>query len=171
VEELLPQVFEWARSANPSQPLTSGVWVGDWSSHDRLTPIQRVQIEQSDILSFHNYASPEEFEERVTWLERYGRPLFCTEYMARSVGSTFASILPVAQRHNVTAINWGFVQGKSQTHLPWDSWQTPYLSGAPAVWFHEVLHTDGTPFDAREVQVIREMTCEGLKARGAKAGS
>jgi GH35 family endo-1,4-beta-xylanase len=26
VQELLPKVFEWARSANPSQPLTSGLW-------------------------------------------------------------------------------------------------------------------------------------------------
>src|SRR5262245_6269662 len=26
VRALLPQVFEWARSANPTQPLTSGIW-------------------------------------------------------------------------------------------------------------------------------------------------
>ena len=28
VELLLPQAFDWARSANPTQPLTSGVWMG-----------------------------------------------------------------------------------------------------------------------------------------------
>ena len=29
---LLPQVFAWARSAHPTQPLTSGLWHGDWTS-------------------------------------------------------------------------------------------------------------------------------------------
>ena len=28
---LLPQVFQWARAAGVEQPLTSGVWKGDWS--------------------------------------------------------------------------------------------------------------------------------------------
>jgi hypothetical protein len=170
VEQLLPQVFNWARGANPSQPLTSGVWFGDWSSPDKLTAIQRTQIEESDILSFHNYESPDDFEQRVTWLQRYGRPLLCTEYMARGAGSTFKGILPVARLHNVAAINWGFVQGKSQTHFPWDSWQSPYVSAPPLVWFHEILHTDGTPYDDDEVQVIRAMAGVKPKTLAAKAG-
>jgi hypothetical protein len=29
---LLPKVFEWARAVDPLQPLTSGVWQGDWSA-------------------------------------------------------------------------------------------------------------------------------------------
>lgn len=171
VNLLLPQVFRWARSANPSQPLTSGVWAGDWSSPDQLTSIQRTQIDQSDILSFHNYASAEEFAQRVTWLQRYGRPVLCTEYMARGAGSTFENILSVARHHNVAAINWGFVQGKSQTHLPWDSWQNPYTSGPPTIWFHEVLHNDGTPYSEHEVRLIAKMSGVALKARAATAGA
>lgn len=171
VERLLPDVFKWARSERPCQPLTSGVWAGDWSAPEKLTPIQRTQIEQSDVLSFHNYAPPEEFEQRVTWLQKYGRPVLCTEYMARCAGSTFESILPVARQHKVAAINWGFVQGKSQTHLPWDSWQSPYVSGPPPIWFHEILHADGTPYDEQEVQVIRDMARIKLKARAATARS
>jgi len=46
---LLPQVFAWARSVHPVQPLTSGVWSGDWSSLDTMTPMARAQIEQSDV--------------------------------------------------------------------------------------------------------------------------
>src|SRR6266700_7331098 len=58
VLDLLPKVFAWARSAHPSQPLTSGLWEGDWSSPDKLDPIAGVQFEESDVLSFHNYNWP-----------------------------------------------------------------------------------------------------------------
>jgi hypothetical protein len=158
VVKLLPQVFQWARSANPSQPLTSGVWKGDYSSDDKLDPMQRIQLEQSDIITFHNYDNEVEFERRIKWLQRYNRPIICTEYMARSNGSTFQKILPIAKRYNVGAINWGLVMGKTQTHLPWDSWQHPYVGREPAVWFHEVFRTDGTPYSAEEVNLIRQIT-------------
>lgn len=158
VLELLPRVFEWARSANPSQPLTSGLWEGDWSSPEKLDPIARVQFEQSDVLSFHNYSWPENFEMHVRWLERYHRPIICTEYMARSVGSTFDTILPIAKAHHGAAINWGFVAGKSQTYFPWDSWEKPYVLQPPPVWFHDIFHPDGTPYREREIEIIREAT-------------
>ena len=38
---LLPLVFVWARSVHPVQPLTSGVWSGDWSSLNKMTPMAR----------------------------------------------------------------------------------------------------------------------------------
>jgi hypothetical protein len=163
---LLPQVFEWARSARPSQPLTSGLWEGaDWSSPAKLDPIARVQLEQSDILSFHNYGWPEDFEQHVLALETYHRPLICTEYMARGAGSTFDTILPVAKKHNVAAFNWGLVLGKTQTNLPWDSWQRPYVSNQPQIWFHEVFYPDGKPYREREVSLIRELTGRGRPAQ------
>ena len=158
VLELLPKVFAWARSAHPSQPLTSGLWEGDWSSPEKMDPIAGVQFEQSDILTFHNYAWPEDFEKHVRWLEQYKRPVLCTEFMARSVGSTFDTILPIAKQHHVAAINWGFVVGKTQTNLPWDSWQKPYVLAQPPVWFHEVLYPDGRPYRQREADLIRELT-------------
>jgi Cellulase (glycosyl hydrolase family 5) len=158
VLKLLPQVFEWARSAVPSQPLTSGIWSGDWSSLESLSPIQRVQLEQSDVISFHNYSWPEDFEKRVDELERYHRPILCTEFMARPMGSTFDAILPIAKRHHVAGINWGLVAGKTQTYLPWDSWQRPYVVEEPPVWFHEVFHPDGHPYREREIAIIRELS-------------
>jgi Cellulase (glycosyl hydrolase family 5) len=158
VVSLLPQVFEWARSMNPTQPLTSGVWEGDWSSPAKLGPMERIQLEQSDVISFHNYDWPEEFEKQVRWLEAYHRPIICTEFMARPVGSTFDAILPIAEKHNVGAINWGFVVGKTQTNLPWDSWSRPYTLEKPPVWFHEVLYPDGKPYRERETSIIRELT-------------
>jgi len=155
---LLPKVFAWARSANPSQPLTSGLWEGDWSSPETFDAITHIQFEQSDVLSFHNYGWPEDFEQHVRWLESYHRPIICTEYMARSVGSTFDTILPIAKAHHVAAVNWGFVAGKSQTYFPWDSWERPYVLDPPPVWFHDVLHPDGRPYREREAQIIREVT-------------
>ena len=158
VRKLLPRVFEWARSVNPSQPLTSAVWDGDWSSSEKLNPMQHIQLEQSDVISFHNYSWPEDFETRVEWLENYHRPIICSEYMARSAGSTFDTVLPIAKQHHVAAINWGLVAGKTQTYLPWDSWQRPYVLEKPTIWFHEVFRTDGTPYREQEVKIIRTLT-------------
>jgi hypothetical protein len=158
VRNLLPKAFEWARSVNPSQPLTSGLWEGDWSSPEKLDLIARIQFEQSDVISFHNYNWPDDFEQHVRWLENYHRPILCTEFMARPVGSTFDTILPIAKKHHVAAINWGFVAGKSQTYFPWDSWEKPYVLQPPPVWFHDVLHPDGQPYREREAQIIRELS-------------
>lgn len=164
VRALLPQVFEWARSANPTQPLTSGIWIGDWASHDGLSEMARIQTENSDVISFHNYSWPEDFEKRVVQLERYHRPLLCTEYMARGAGSTFDTILPIARNHNVAMINWGLVAGKSQTYLPWDSWQRPYVIEQPTVWFHDIFHQDGTPYREQEVKLIKDASRQGVTA-------
>jgi hypothetical protein len=161
IAALLPQVYSWARAQNPLQPLTSGLWKGDWVAHDAASAFELIQIEQSDVLSLHNYSWPEDFEHSVRWLQRYHRPILCTEYMARTVGSTFDLILPVARRLRVAAINWGLVLGKTQTNLPWDSWQHPYVDHEPPVWHHDIFRADGTPYRAREVEIIRALTKDG----------
>jgi hypothetical protein len=155
---LLPQAFAWVRSAHPTQPLTSGLWEGDWTTLDKLSAMQKLQLELSDVLSFHNYAKPDDFEKHVVWLQQFHRPILCTEYMARGFGSTFQGILPIAKRYKVAAINWGLVAGKTQTWYPWDSWQKPYIDHEPAVWHHEIFHTDGKPYSEEEVAFIRKMT-------------
>lgn len=156
VVALLPQVFDWARSVHPRQPLTSGVWQGEWSDPKKLEPTARIQIEMSDVVSFHNYDKPEEFKRRILWLEQYHRPILCTEYMARKNGSTFQGILPIAKEYQVAAINWGLVAGKTQTYLPWDSWQHPYTDREPNVWFHEIFRNNGTPYSAEEIAFIKK---------------
>ena len=162
IEELLPKVFEWARSRNPIQPLTSGVWIGrDWSpGAPTLTNLQRIQLAESDVISFHNYDWPEDFERRIAQLRPYGRPLICTEWMARSAGSTVDTVLPIGARENVGMINWGFVQGDIQTHLPWDSWERPYTLQPPTIWFHDLLYPDGRPYRAREAQIFQQLTAQ-----------
>jgi hypothetical protein len=165
VATLLPKVFQFARGGLPSQPLTSGLWKGDWSSPDKLSAIEKLQIELSDIVSFHNYGKPEEFTERVRQLQQYHRPIFCTEYMARPQGSTFQSILPIAKEYKVAAVNWGFAAGKTQTWLPWDSWQHPYIDRQPAVWFHDIFTTEGKPYRQEEVDFISATTKQKAKVK------
>jgi hypothetical protein len=158
---LLSRAFTWARAAHPTQPLTSGVWKDDWSVSEKLGLAAKIQIGMSDVISFHSYDKPEIFEKKLLALQQYHRPLICTEYMARGNGSTFQGTLPIAKKYNVGAINWGLVAGKTQTYLPWDSWQHPYTDREPAVWFHEIFRTNGKPYSPEEVAFIKQITARG----------
>jgi hypothetical protein len=161
VAALLPQVFRWARSVDPVQPLTSAVWDGVWADPLRRSAISGIQLDNSDVITFHSYAEPSEFEARIIELSPQGRPILCTEYMARPLGSTVDGILPIAKRRNVGAFNWGLVSGKTQTILPWDSWDHPYAK-PPEPWFHDLLQPDGRPYRHSEIEAIRMLT-RGLR--------
>jgi hypothetical protein len=154
VANMLSQVFSWARSVDAVQPLTSAVWDGEWADPAQHSLISDIQLDNSDVITFHNYSSPANFESRIGELSPLGRPILCTEYMARTLGSTIDGILPIAKRYNVGAINWGLVAGKTQTYFPWDSWDHPYKS-MPEVWFHDLLQPDGRPYQDTEIQTIR----------------
>ncbi|HYD18687.1 MAG TPA: cellulase family glycosylhydrolase [Patescibacteria group bacterium] len=156
VASLLTDVFKWTRAANPVQPLTSGVWIGEWDDISKINEVQKIQLAESDVISFHNYAPADDFERRMKYLQLHDRPLMLTEYMARTVGSTFEAILPVAKTHKVACYNWGFVQGRTQTHLPWDSWSNAYKD-EPKQWFHEIFRADHTPYVPSEVKFIKDI--------------
>jgi len=156
VMPLLAKTFQWVRSANPTQPLTSGVWAGDWSSDDKLIPLQRVQLFASDVISFHRYTALEETRATVEPLKRFGRPLLCTEYVARGAGSTFESILPYFKQEKIGAYNWGAVAGKTNTIYPWTSWEKPYTE-EPVPWHHDIFRPDGSPYDPKETALIKSL--------------
>lgn len=151
---LLKEVFRWARKVNPSQPLTAGPWEGDWTPA-RLSPINAFMLGQSDVISFHCYDPAEQMQARIAELKKLGRPLLCTEYMARPRGSRFETHLPLMKKEGVAAIAWGFIAGKSQTNYPWDSWQKAYTAEPPE-WFHDVLRADGTPYRPAEAEFLRQ---------------
>jgi hypothetical protein len=167
VEKLLPKVYQWVRSQKPVQPLTSGIWYGNWSHHDSLNTVQKIQIEASDIVSFHNYDDSTSFAQRIEWLKRYKRPIICTEYMARGNGSFFQPQLAIAKQNRVGMYNWGFVDGKSQTIYPWNSWEKTY-TGEPELWFHDIFRNDGTPYRQEEVAYIKALTGAGQKHKHKK---
>lgn len=154
---LLRRAFAWAREVNPTQPLTAGPWKGDWLDSSQTAPITTYMLENSDVITFHSYDDRQTVQRHVAALQRYGRPVICTEYMARPRGSTFEAILPLFREHGVGAYNWGFVAGRSQTIYPWDSWENRYPT-EPPVWFHDIFRTDGTPYRPQEVELIRSLT-------------
>jgi len=159
---LLKKTYEWAREVNPDQPLTTGVWIGEWFDKAKLKSWERYQLEESDIITYHNYGGQADMQKRLEWLRPYGRPILCTEYMARPMNSTFEGVLPYLKEQNVGAYNWGFVSGKSQTIYPWDSWNKVYTA-EPPMWFHDIFRTDGTPYKAEEVAFIRSVTGKAAK--------
>jgi hypothetical protein len=157
VADLLSLAFGWARSVDPSQPLTSGVWDGVWGDPLGRSEIADIQLDNSDVITFHCYDTPVGFEARIAELSPLGRPILCTEYLARTLGSTVDGVLPVAKRNNVGAINWGLVAGKTQTYFPWDSWDHPYTK-APKLWFADLLQPDGRPYRDTEIQTISKLS-------------
>jgi hypothetical protein len=141
---LLQQVFAWVRSARPSQPLTAGIW------HD-YPDLNAAQLAASDIVTFHNYDDAGSLKRQIDDLRAYGRPLICTEYMARTRGSAFATHLPIFRAERVGCLNWGLVSGKTQTRYPW-GWADAEVE--PEVWFHDIFYADGRPYRRDEVNTI-----------------
>jgi hypothetical protein len=148
VMPLLRATFDWAQETNPSQPLTAGVWEDHPMSNEFM-------LENSDIISFHNYEPGQKLEQQILSLKQLGRPLLCTEYMARTRQSTFQNCLPILKKYRVGAYNWGLVSGKTNTIFEWDKPipQTP----EPTVWFHDIFRRDGSPFNQGEVDFIRSL--------------
>ncbi|HTY12074.1 MAG TPA: glycoside hydrolase family 2 TIM barrel-domain containing protein [Bacteroidota bacterium] len=150
---LLRKVFQWARETNARQPVTSGIH--DWA----LVDYNKVQLGQSDIISYHSYGDSAEHRSRIDSLKKFNRPMICSEYMARKFNSTFQTILPMLKREKIIAINWGLVTGKTNTMYAWGD--TTHSDGSePALWFHDVFRRDGRPYKQEEVDVIREMTLD-----------
>jgi len=146
---LLKKVFEWAWSIRPSQPLTCATWYDNKTLND-------FQLTSSDVITIHNYNDVNNLETELIEKQKLGRPVICSEYMARTRNSRFQTHLPVFKKYNVGAINWGFVSGKSNTIYQWD---TPIPDGSePKVWFHDIFRKDGTPFDKNEVDLIKKLT-------------
>lgn len=160
---LIEKTFRWAREAGASQPLTAAPWLTDFSDDAKLSVSDKAMLAGSDIISFHNYAKPEDMRLRVDNLRRYRRPVICSEYMARPLGSTFDPILGYLKAEGGGAYSWGFVSGKSQTIYPWNSWKRNSKS-RPKVWFHDIFDAEGKPYDAEEVAYIRHITGKKPKA-------
>jgi hypothetical protein len=146
---LLVKVFEWAHAVNPDQPVTAGMW--NWT----FEKLNKIQAENSDILTYHNYSEVADHLHVIQLLKINNRPLICTEYMARPRNSTFETIMPMLKKENVGAINWGFVSGKTNTIYAWD---TPIPNGSePKLWFHDIFRKNGQPYKQEEVDLIKKL--------------
>lgn len=147
---LLKDIFTWGREVNPDQPLSAGIWNSD------LTEFNTFQLANSDVITYHDYNPVDVHRKTIDTLKKYGKPLICTEYMARTRNSTFFTIMPMLKANKIAAINWGLVAGKTNTMYAWD---TPMPNGEePKVWFHDIFRKDGTPYDAKETAFIKSLT-------------
>ena len=147
---LLKKVFEWGWEVRPSQPLSVGVW------NVAFSDLNKFQLESSDIITYHNYNGPEDHQAAIDSLKLLNRPMICTEYMARRNNSLFTNITPILAKENVGGINWGLVDGKSNTKYAWDE---PIADGSePKLWFHEIFRKDGSPYIQEEVNLIKKLT-------------
>ena len=148
---LLEKAFAWVRATKPSQPVTAGIW--NWSAgFEELNAYQKAH---SDIITFHQYHSLEDLERYTHEMQALGRPVICTEWMARTKGSRVETHLPFLKSENVGAINWGLVNGKSNTIYPWGSKEG---GPEPELWFHDLLHKDGSAYMPSEIEVFKKLT-------------
>ncbi|GAB3295813.1 glycoside hydrolase 5 family protein [Hymenobacter tenuis] len=146
---LVRNVFAWAREVNPEQPLSVGLWAWDFPE------LNAYQALHSDIITYHSYDEAPSHQRIIELLKSHCRPMICTEYMARTRNSRFSNIMPLLKQHNVGAINWGLVEGKTNTKYQWD---TPLPDGSePIEWFHEVFRQDGTPYHRDETELIKKL--------------
>jgi hypothetical protein len=147
---LLKKIFMWGREINPAQPLSSAVWDA------RLTDLSKFQLQNSDVITYHNYSNDTLHRKAIDSLRLYKRPLICSEYMARRNNSRFDNIMPLLKAENIGAINWGLVAGKTNTMYAWD---TPMPDGSePKLWFHDIFRKDGSPYKQEEVDLIKKLT-------------
>jgi hypothetical protein len=148
---LVEAVFAWGRQVRPRQPLTSGAF------NPALAELTRKQIELSDIVTFHAYTNCEGMRKAIAQYKSAKRPVICTEWMARQLGSRFDTELPLFKREAVGWYSWGLANGRSQCQFPWWSKRG---DPEPKVWFTDLLHRDGRPYDAAEVAVIRKLAAD-----------
>lgn len=156
---LVKSVFEWARAVNPSQPLSVGLWFNN-------RKLNEFQLAASDIITFHNYRPAKHLARQISKLETHARPVICTEWMARTTGSLVRTHLPVFARKKVGCINWGLVAGKTNTIYQWQNladYSNPQATlmvqdSNSSIWFHDLLSSDGTPYDQTEIELFRKYT-------------
>lgn len=153
--DLMRATFAWAREAEPRQPLTVGAWrIGPIGGEAYADPIDKDALALSDVISFHAYCPLPHLRFLAGALEGFGRPVFCTEWMARTVDSRIGEQLPYFRDRNIGAFQWGLVQGRTQTHLPWPGFARETGAGA-GEWFHDILTPDGAPYSAAELETLR----------------
>lgn len=158
---LLAATFQWAREVNPSQPLTSPIW--SWVGNN-ITSLPEVSfvLENSDIITFHAYDTPSSLERYIKQLLPYKRPMVCTEFLARQMGSTFEGSYPIFKKYHIGALSFGLTAGKCNFHFYWNKEDEhgnsiPWTE-EPQTWFHDIFRPNGTPWSEAEVEFIRQAT-------------
>ena len=148
-EETLPlmdQTFNWARDVDPSQPLAVAAW------KDFGSAMTARKLERSDLVTFQCFDSAEGIEARLLLLQRYKRPIICSDWLMRQTGNDFEKVLPLFASYRAGWFNRGLVAGKTQMQIQ----QAQYRSEKdPDLWQQDVLREDGKPYNPKEIELIQ----------------
>ncbi len=157
----LKKFFEIIRGIDPIQPLTVGIWsrVVDF---ENLTDIEKYGLENSDIISYHNYENYEYNIKELKLLKKFDRPLINTEWLNRCGQNTIEELFPLFYLEKVGCYNWGFVAGKYQTYEPWNGiWDgynpNQYNTFDFTKWFHDIYRPSHHPYNPRETELIKRI--------------
>ncbi len=159
---LMTKVFGWMREEDVMQPLTADVWGAGadhpygWLKNPGIyAEVERRAIELSDIISFHFYGDYSHARIYIAQLREFGRPLINTEWLHRPYRSLIQTHLPLWKKEKIGSYFFGFVNGKAQFNYVWE-----FIKKLPdidtSLWMHDIFHSDFTPYDEEEIEVIRE---------------
>ena len=143
---LLDQTFRWARAVKVSQPLAVAVW------KDFGSAMSARKLERSDLITFQSFDNVESIEARLQLLQRYRRPIICSDWLMRQAGNDFEKVLPLFATQRVGWFNQGLVSGKTHKSIQDARYR---VEKNPDVWQQDVLQKDGTPYSEREVELIQ----------------
>jgi hypothetical protein len=157
-DALMRAAFGWVREVGPMQPLTVGAWrLGASGAPAYAHRTDLAALELSDVISFHAYCTLDRLRLAAEKLRSIRRPMFCTEWMARGIGSRIVDQLPFLRDQGIGAFQWGLVRGRTQTHLPWPGVgiEMAERANGEKEWFHDILTEGGEPHCQNEVRTIR----------------
>ncbi len=147
--DFIKETAKWARECNPSQPITYGRWTNRLGKE-----YIEIQYAESDILSYHCYGSVMNNLALINQMKKLNRPIMCTEWMARHLGSNFNPILGFLKNNDIWSFAFGFVAGKMETWRPWPAIDKPSTNG---IWFHDIFKANHTPYDPTEIEYIKNV--------------
>ena len=156
---ILKKMFETVREINPSQPVTAGAWCCN-SNYEFDMPEDVFCLENSDIITYHNYSRYDEHVRVIKYLKKFDRPIINTEWLARCTGNTVFDNFPLFYLENIGCFNWGFVAGKYQTFEPYEAhWQWYNDDNRAPIdftkWFHDLYRPSHRPYDPHEIDTIK----------------
>lgn len=161
---VLKKMFEIIRNINPIQPLTVGVWRN--YDYTVISEIEKFGLENSDIISYHNYGTYEQNIIILNWLKKFGRPIINTEWLNRCGGNSIEAHFPLFFLNKIGCYNWGFVAGKYQTYEPhnkiWDNYKknpADFERFDFTKWFHDLYRPSLNPYNPQEIELIKKF-CE-----------
>ena len=160
------RLFKLAWTIDPDQPLAADLYTSERNWTNDVA--EAVGAELNDIVSYHSY-SPLSYQTVLAkkLKDRFGRPLVSTEWLGRIFNCTVQDVYPFFAQNRIGCTMWGYVNGKYQTHEPWEvTWRQSEADPEKArefdltKWFHDLYRPSLRPYDPEEVNIIRRINAE-----------